>query len=49
MFQDVSRDGRRVLMLKGGAADEQDIPQPQIDLVLGWTAELRNKIGGSAR
>src|SRR5687767_13375710 len=38
---DVSRDGQRFLMIRGGDSDEQAAPPPQIVVVQNWFEELK--------
>jgi hypothetical protein len=38
---DVSRDGKRFLMVRAGEGAGQAAPQPQIIVVQNWTEELK--------
>ena len=42
---DVSADGQRFLMIRNAASDDEASPQkPQINVVLNWFTELRERV-----
>ena len=45
IFQDVSRDGKRVLMFKEEGMADFDPPQRQINLTLGWIQAVQERAG----
>ena len=41
---DVSQDGERFLMIKTGDQTSEDVPAPQITVVLNWSQELLERV-----
>ena len=43
-FEDVDLDGQRFLMIESAAEDDDAADTPQINVVLNWFEELRERV-----